>query len=604
MWVIPSNRVSTGLFEPHEALFLDCWYGFTHDRSLDSHRVRCLNARTILRELCDELEKGRLDEPEFCGICEEAVSLLQNDPIVASEFTKSYASISPLLKDLPALRGSSQKRDKSDNETKLRNLRFATADLAAALDARYFPTLCVKLRQATEQKESDPIEPLTRATLSDLVARGWTLRELFKWHEKFLANDGRSFTENLDFMLRLLNRPTGGFSVTLRVSGGSTIRRVATFGSFTLSTDVAHPVDKPHEKRFAASDEYTTFAERDFESVDFVSAAIVARDELEPLLDALRFEYEPRLLEIDKRCLVVRRSDNRRILVHVTNPVPNPVESLDEHGFEAFTKRLAATLNSGTLTSESKTRIETGLRRYRFGRDSHSYADKFLNWWMGLEALANVGGIRTDGKKQTIGRTVSENVSHAMLTGYLVRILRDFVATLKYLKPPWQASYEPVTGSKSFAELDVPGLVRLLQDDVQTSTLWSTLADRPFVVRRGQAIVDWLADPKKTAEHLTTHRKHLQWHINRLYRIRCCLVHGSPVRFRLLLFSANLEYYLKQTLSFTLDALAEHSHVADLASLFQRGVIRWERQLKALNDSNANRATTADAIFASVIVND
>ena len=280
------------------------------------------------------------------------------------------------------------------------------------------------------------------------------------------------------------------------------------------------------------------------------------------------------------------------------------MESLDEHGFEAFTNRLAATQSSATLTKESKNRIETALRRYRFGRDSHSYSDKFLNWSMGLEALANVGGIGTDGKKATIGRTVSDNVSHAMLTGYLLRILRDFLATLNYLTPVWQPSYEPVTGSKSFAELDVPGLVRLLQDNVQTPALWNTLADRPFVVRRGQAIVGWLADPNTTAEHLTAHRKHLQWHINRLYRIRCCLVHGSPIRFRLPLFSANLEYYLKQTLTFTLDALVEHSHVADLASLFQRGVIRWERQLKALNDSTADRVTIADAIFASVIAND
>lgn len=341
-------------------LFLDCWYGFTHERSLDSHRVRCLNARTILRELCDELESGRLDEPEFCGICEEALSLLQSDPVVASEFAKSYAIVAPLLKEPPALSGSSQKKDKPDNETKSRNLRFAAADLAAALESRYFPVLCERLRLATEQKDVDQIELLTRAILSDLVARGWTLRELFKWHGKFLANDGRTFTENLDFMLQLLNRPAGAFSATLRVSGGSTIRKVATFGSFTLSTDVAHAVDKPHEERFAASDEYTTFAEGVFESVDFMSAAIIAHDELEPLLDALRFEYEPRLLQIDKRCLVVRRSDNRRILVHVTNPVPNPVESLDEHGFEAFTKKLASTLSSATLTKESKNRIETG----------------------------------------------------------------------------------------------------------------------------------------------------------------------------------------------------------------------------------------------------
>ena len=87
MWVIPSDRLPAAPFEPHESLFLDCWHGLTHSRSLDSHRVRCLNARTILGELCDELDSGRLDEPEFRGICEETLSLLQGDPIVPSAFS-------------------------------------------------------------------------------------------------------------------------------------------------------------------------------------------------------------------------------------------------------------------------------------------------------------------------------------------------------------------------------------------------------------------------------------------------------------------------------------------------------------------------------------
>jgi hypothetical protein len=106
------------------------------------------------------------------------------------------------------------------------------------------------------------------------------------------------------------------------------------------------------------------------------------------------------------------------------------------------------------------------------------------------------------------------------------------------------------------------------------------------------------------SEKLKAHVQRLQWHINRLYRIRCCLVHGSPVRFRLALFSANLEYYLKQSLIFTLNALHEHPHITDLASLFQRTVVMWERQLEALEDKAADSAIIADAVFASVAAKD
>ena len=328
MRFLTANDLAESDFEQHEMLFLDCWYGLTHDRSLDSYRVKCLNARSIVRELCDELDIGRLDEPEFHGICNEALSLLQSDPIASSAFGKGLAALEPILKTPPSISGGSQKKekDKSERLTHLRNLKFAATDLSAALDERYFATLCNRLYAAAEQKNVEQIACLANAILSDLVARGWTLRELFKWHRKFLAKDGRTFNENLQFMLRQLKRPAEEFEVTLRISGGKNIQQLTEFGPFHLSTDTGVAVEKDHEQQFLAPDEYTTFATGTFKSVDFLSAAIVARDKLDPLIDALRFEYEPRLLEIDKNSFVERRGDRRKMLVLVTNPVPNPVE--------------------------------------------------------------------------------------------------------------------------------------------------------------------------------------------------------------------------------------------------------------------------------------
>ena len=115
-------------------------------------------------------------------------------------------------------------------------------------------------------------------------------------------------------------------------------------------------------------------------------------------------------------------------------------------------------------------------------------------------------------------------------------------------------------------------------------------------------IANWLVAPNKTAVQLQSHLRQLQWHIQRLYRIRCCIVHGSPICFRLALFAANLEYYLKQTLMFSLNAFHEHPHITDLAGLFQRGVITWQRHLAQLGAKDANNDTIADAVFADVLI--
>ncbi|AMV35265.1 hypothetical protein VN12_24280 [Pirellula sp. SH-Sr6A] len=597
MRFVPRNAIANLKFHPHELLFLDCWYGLTHEKSLDSYRVKCLNARTVVHELCDEISKGRIDQPEFQGLCSEALAILQGDPAISPSFSRGFAAIKPFLESPPHLAGSNDKKEKEsqENQKKLKEMMFAATDLLAALESRYFSTACNRLVESLSKPEIKHIAPLTGTVVSDLVSRGWELGELFRWHRKFLVADGRTFSENLEFLIECLKRPPTEFRVTLRISGGNNLRQLTEFRSFSLSSQSHIQPDHEYQKRFVSEDGYTVFAEGTFMSVDFLSAAIQARDAIEPLLDSLRFEFEPGLLSIDRQAFVTRNVDAKRMLVHVDNPVPNPVDKLDEESFKSFSARLATVLASSRIDTESKNRIETALRRYRFGRDSHNYSDKFLHWWMGLEALTSVGGVR-------IGRTVADNVKHVMLCGYLFRILRDLLITLKYLRIEWHSDFQAVVPVDSFTEVDVPGLIRIIRDKPLAKRLWESISNCCYVADRGRQVTEWITEPVKTESQLSAHLQRLNWHVDRLYRIRCCLVHGSPVRFRLALYSANLEFYLKQILVFTLNEMARHEHITDLTSLYQRNAVLWQRRLKDLTDArSANDQTIDEAVFASVV---
>ena len=600
MRFVPRNEIANQNFQPHELLFLDCWYGLTHEKSLDSYRVKCLNARTVVCELCEEVDEGRMDQLEFSGLCSEALAILQNDLAINSAFSRGLSTTTPLLQSPPLLPGSSDKkeREKPENQVRLREMVFAATDLLAALESSYFSTACNRLMESLTKSEIPHIAPLTDAIVSDLVSRGWELNQLFRWHQKFLAIDGRSFSENLEFMIECLKRPPNEFQVTLRISGGKNLRQLNAFREFSLSPNSNIQPEQEYQKRFAIAGEYTIFAQATFRSVDFLSAAIQAREAIEPLLDSLRFEYEPGLLSIDRQAFVVRDGDDKKMLVHVDNPVPNPVDKLDEQSFKSFSERLASVLMSSVIDQESKNRIETALRRYRFGRDSHNYSDKFLHWWMGLEALTSVGGTK-------IGRTVADNVKNGMLSGYLIRILRDLWITLKYLRVEWHPAYQVATPVESFDDVDVLGLLKIIRDKTLAARLWDSIPDCIYVAERGRQISEWVTDPKKCECQLSLHLQRLNWHVDRLYRIRCCLVHGGPVRFRLALYSANLEYYLKQMMTFTLNQFFMHEHITDLASLYQRNAVLWTRRITALKDSKtATEETIDEAIFASAATTD
>jgi hypothetical protein len=63
--------------------------------------------------------EGRIDQPEFQGLCGESLAILQSDPILALFFSRGLAAIRPFLELPPHLPGSGEKRSG-------KNLRITT----------------------------------------------------------------------------------------------------------------------------------------------------------------------------------------------------------------------------------------------------------------------------------------------------------------------------------------------------------------------------------------------------------------------------------------------------------------------------------------------
>ncbi len=234
MRVITADKLDAAGLDPHQRFFVELWYGMTHLYSLDSYRVRCLNAHGIVRELNEELHIGLVNDDELGALCGEALEILQDDPLINTHFTHfapQMRVIQPLLRKPP--KGAKDSR----NESLLwRQLKFVTQDFLVALDGGYLAQLCDAIPQAVKPNNEDQVRLLVSALLSELVAQGWPLESLFSWHRHFLKPvDQRThtFEQDLTFMLRQLKRGPQSFRVTLRLSGS---------------------------KKFAASESFTAFA--------------------------------------------------------------------------------------------------------------------------------------------------------------------------------------------------------------------------------------------------------------------------------------------------------------------------------------------------------
>lgn len=124
----------------------------------------------------------------------------------------------------------------------------------------------------------------------------------------------------------------------------------------------------------------------------------------------------------------------------------------------------------------------------------------------------------------------------------------------------------------------------------------------PTLQYRCEHLFTVLSDPTKTVAKIECHVRHLEWQLARLYRIRCCIVHGAEVRFRLSLFAANLEYYLKETIKFLITRLNDNGHIYNLEEISSRTAVAHNRTVTALKTQGAGALEIKQAVIANIVV--
>jgi len=586
----------TATLVAHEKFFLELWHGMTHEASLDSHRVRCLNARTIIRELDHELRIGRARPEEFQDLCAEAEEILARDPLVTKSFVRHLGLLQPLLKNPPLL---DEKKKDAAAEQKHREFRFVVSDFAVALERDYFKQLLATLPDTIVGGDNEKTEVVVGALLSDLVDQGWPLETLFSWVGLFFQKKQPpydTFAGNLRFLIQQLGWSRQKYRVILRLSGSSKLAGFGAFAGFQFRSLPGFTPDGNPQRKFAITSSLTTFAETQVEAVDLTAAAITAREKFEQCLDQLRFNFEPEPLKVDVRCFVERLGDHHTDIRIVRHLVPNPHHHLTPDAFRDFSEQMEAMLSRTTIEPESRERLRACIRHYRFGSDADTYKDKFLNWWMGLEFLAHVS------HGENLGRTVAVHASDALLQRYLYRLVSDLVRTIKGQSIAWDGDLATASGAAMLNELEYPGALKLLQSQPLAEKLAKSFPDNPVAALRISRLAAVLQDPQKTAELLAAHYRHLLWQLGRLYRIRCCIVHGSAVRFKLPLFTANMEFYLKELIIVCLRSLTLNQHLASLREVFQRAAFARQRVDADLRAAPPVPDAIRSAVFNSVII--
>lgn len=546
--------------------FAQIWFSMVHRNSLDSHRVRCMNSFNILRELSELLIKperqGIYDDIK--SVAKEALQIIERENSFLHDYSKHLKRLKPLIEQTA---GIDPKKDIDKKEL----VTYYLKDMLSEMRASYKIKLLNALEKALFEKPSqEQIYPLTGMLLSHLVDSGYCLEGLFGLVSNiFLKADGRCFREKWNTARNIIEQTESEFDIIFRLEGGYQNNLIPPELMGVEFTDTL-PIEPPTEPEtaFLSKGQGITFAHLRVFAPDDRSAGVQAKRILDDVLDLMRFEWERDVVSVSQEFISRRAKKGKARIFRLPSHIPNPNKNVTRDQFMRFVQRYNKVLSNKHLMTESQERIKSALRFYRMGRDTEQFENKILNWWTGLEYL-------TRSESGKIVEQVISKLVPAMVLAYPSKHLTSMRNTLLFLRV-----------DSTYKEMSNLEFVKLLQNPVEYQKIIGSLPSQVALVSQLKYLKDQMQDCSMILSFLERHQQNLKWHLRRIWRVRCDIVHSADYTMNLTLLCANLEFYLKSQIGMVLNYIHSNSMIQSLEELYSRLNHDYDFLMKALKDNS------------------
>ena len=180
-----------------------------------------------------------------------------------------------------------------------------------------------------------------------------------------------------------------------------------------------------------------------------------------------------------------------------------------------------------TISEESVNRLLSSFRHIRIANESHEIEQQFINYWIALEFLFSSPATNENTFKRTLANI--RNILSACSVKRNILVLTEELKRKKIL----DKDFCPVNMDKA----QIESLIGERNLDV-------LLKYRLFYYK---SMLCGHSDKKK--EYINAHRKHIEYQIYRMYRLRNELVHEAAIKQNIERITCSLRYYLMFTLN-------------------------------------------------------
>jgi len=572
------RHLSSVALTRNQAYFASCWFNMVHEYSLDSFRVRAMNPRNVLRELDRIYQLGKTDERG--AVRAEAHKVLDADKVLrAPPFATATEKILKLTEPEGVL-----SKNKEDGEAKIL-LSYFVAELVVFVDRDYIPAALDRIGSMVSPTnavapEPDRFEEIYVATgflLSTLIDKKASIESLYTLYSEILVprrlKPGYKFQRRFDLLKTLLTASPSEHLVAFSLENVTSPQSFPTkIGGITFTVNppfVVMPIGPSPSaeatRKYLAPSNRRLFASTTISAQDPRTAGTEAAEMVSQILNLVRFEYERAKVtmpEIFAFVRVDRPGDSPRIF-SLPAVVPNPTVSIDGDGLALFVASVNELVLEGRFSMEGRDRVQAAFRLYRTGLDTNILENKLVNWWTAIEYLVrgnhSVGGI---------GNSVETMLTPVLCNAYVAKhLFAQRVALLEI----GAALTDPVTGEKiTLRGMSIDKMYGLFKRTDIQATILAAIGQHVLVHKQFEYFFQGLNDPKVLHKRNQEHEQRLRWHLQRIWRARCDIVHSGERAVSAALLCANLEYYLKTTLMALLKSLRDVSTLGSPKEFFDR----------------------------------
>lgn len=496
-------------------LFCQVWKELTESKTFDSYQFKSFNIVNGLGELKHNLT-NYLDNVVptthlITSVIEELIKTIKRDYVLANRFPDIK---NQLLVNLGK---------KCDTVSKIKALRYQISLYEKQLCDTYDEELISCLIDAIENSKQSVVANLTSTFISRCVDQGWSPKSLYT---KLDLTNGKKVD---DFLNKIFNMPEQSYAIIfpfrlkITISGKTReenkeylIEQLGKYDICLLEKDKLILEYPQVDKSLLTSSEYMIV---NCTAKDVNSASHAGIIKLSNVLNILSFFSAIEPWSINNISWVVYNIDCPYSKTMSPSDIYGTYEYLDSsstvHG------RIESIITATTADNELHQKLISSFSYANLSHASMTVEEKYMNMWIALESLA-----RSDAYDNIIGN-ILQCVPKACCLRYLYRNLRNFLEDCGRCGISLDFETIKIDLKKPDKEIMVSNLLEIIRQEDLCRLLIDRCSVNDLLLYRCNEIIGIVLNERDMISHIKSHYKTIEWHLNRLYRIRNEIAHSA-----------------------------------------------------------------------------